>query len=214
MRGLFYLTMLSIASACDAYTDASYAGEPLLAVNGMFVSVQGTSLRGDMALLWQTTSYVGVGSPTRVPYSIEFPASFTIELIEPPPSAVVMQFDAAGEPEFAEGYVFVVPAAGDPGPAQTLGTDYEHAIVYAGSDVAAGTLAADYLGAPMSAGYHLMSWIAGDPKPTQKMLIDRCIAEAAAAGIADSTARCTALRRYSLEPAPPTAILHVSLMAR
>ena len=57
------------------------------------------------------------------------------------------------------------------------GMDRAHVLVYATADVAPGTLAADYLGGPIGAGYHLRQFApVATTAPAQHGLIERCVA--------------------------------------
>jgi hypothetical protein len=74
------------------------------------------------------------------------------------------------------------------------GADRVHALVYVGADVAPGTLAADYLGGPLTAGYHLCRFAPGTPGTAQAQMIERCVGGGA------PRAACTIRRGYQLAP--------------
>jgi hypothetical protein len=91
--------------------------------------------------------------------------------------------------------VFVVADPAAPVPA-ARGLDRTHALVWASADVAPGSLAADYLGAPLAAGYHLRRFVPVDPPGlAQRALIDTCVANGS------SRSACAARRGYQLATA-------------
>src|SRR5262249_10569668 len=101
-----------------------------------------------------------------------------------------------GEPELAEAYVYVVE---DPAATRLVprGLDRTHAIVFATGDVAPGTATADYLGGPITAGFHMRHWaVTATPGAGQRAMIDRCIASGAL------RAACEVRRAYQLAPVP------------
>jgi hypothetical protein len=73
------------------------------------------------------------------------------------------------------------------------GLDRVHVLVFATADVAPGTLAADYLGGPVTQGYHLRRFAPAEtPAPAQRAMIERCVASGAVRGA------CEVRRGYQL----------------
>jgi hypothetical protein len=199
--------MIAIALAgCDSLASNDYVGDPMITLRGTFATTANAPedpVEG-VALLWQdsaTADGPGVAT-TAVPVAIQFPATFRVDVPTPPPSAARFGF-ADGDVELGEAYVYVVaePAAAE---LQPLGSDREHVLVYASADVAAGTLAADYLGGPLSAGYHLRRFAAVDaPGTAQAALIAKCVAGGA------TSAACATRRAYQLGDSADDAPLRI-----
>jgi hypothetical protein len=193
MRSTVLVGLAVAATGCDSFADIDYIGEPLIVLSGTFAaSSRPVGHVGGVALLWQDAE--GAGGPgkasTAVPVSIEFPAAFRVAVPAPPPELV--RFAFGDEPELAECYVYVV-ADTSPHPTRFYGMDRTHALIYAEDDIVEGTLAAAYLGGPVSAGYHLRRYLATEtPSAAQAELIGRCMANG------DSRARCTGRRLYKL----------------
>lgn len=194
MRVVPPLACLALLAGCDALAGRDFVGEPMFTLRGTVLSRASANADGveGIALMWQDAS--GAGGPgvavTTVPIAIEFPAQFRATVPVPPPDAARFSFGDAGV-ALAEAYVYVVADAGAPRPAP-LGVDRAHVLVYASGDVAAGTLAADYLGGPLAAGYHLRRFTPVQaPGPAQQGLIERC------AGVAPRHA-CEVRRAYQL----------------
>jgi hypothetical protein len=177
-------------TGCDSLASKDYVGEPLFTLAGSFASTP-TGAVGGVALLWQDAR--GAGGPgvaaTTVPVALAFPASFRVDVPVPPPNTVRFQLDDGVA--LAEAYVYVVADAAQLAP---RGSDRGHVLVFASADVADGTLSADYLGGPISAGYHLRRFAAGTPGTAQAQLIERCVAGGAARDA------CTTRRSYQLAP--------------
>lgn len=196
--------------ACDPLAGRDYVGEPLFTLVGTFdatASAPDDPLAG-IALMWQDPA--GAGGPgiavTDVPVAIAFPATFRVEIPLPPPDAARFTL-ADGEPALAEAYVYVVSDTSSPVPA-ARGLDRAHVLIYASAAVAAGTLAADYLGGPVAAGYHLRRFVpATAPGAAQRAMIDRC-----AASGAERTA-CEVRRAYQLAPAGDADPLRITVAA-
>jgi hypothetical protein len=207
MRGRIVLAALVLAG-CDPLAGSDYVGQPEFTLKGSFASKANapTSAVGGVALLWQDAQ--GAGGPgvaaTTVPVSISFPAAFDVSVPGPPPEAARFAI-GAGEPQLAEAYVYVV--ADVKAPRQSpRGMDREHVLVWASADVTAGSPSADYLGGPMTAGYHLrrfqpMAAVA----PAQRSLIERCVANGAARGA------CETRRAYQLEAITDEANLSIEV---
>ena len=171
------LAALALAG-CDSLASPDYVGEPMFTLVGTFATSAAApdDPLGGVALMWQDAG--GAAGPgmatTRVPVSIRFPATFRVDVPVPPPA--IARFTVAdGEPQLAEAYVFVVadPAADRLAP---RGVDRVHALVFAADDIGAGSATADYLGGPISRGYHLRRFVAGQGGSAQQARIERCVA--------------------------------------
>jgi hypothetical protein len=195
---------------CDSLANTDYVGQAMFTLQGT-LAAPATSADdpvGGLALMWQDAA--GVGGPgvasTSVPVAIEFPSTFRAAVPVPPPDVARFRF-ADSDVELAEGYVVVVAdaAASRPDP---RGTERVHVLVYLTADAEAGTLAADYLGGPLTAGYHLRRFAAA---PTaglaQADLIERCVASGAA------RTACVARRGYRLGPIADDDRLRIAVTA-
>ena len=191
MRTGLFATCLLLA-ACDPLASKGYVGEPMFTLVGT-LSTTSPDETGGVALMWQDTG--GAGGPgvavTTVPVEIAFPSTFHVAVPLPPPDAARFAFDDSPV-EIAEAYVYVVGDLGAARPSPR-GLDRTHVLVYATGDVAAGTLAADYLGGPVTAGYHLRTFgEVATPGAAQQTMIDRCAASGS------TRAACGVRRGYQL----------------
>nr|HEX4317966.1 hypothetical protein [Kofleriaceae bacterium] len=191
------LAMVVILGGCDALAGSDYVGEPLITLSGSFAVPAGAATTGDLpasvALLWQDAA--GAGGPggvvTSLPIQTSPPARFTAAVPVVPPAAARFSLDGI---ELAEAYVYLIDTSA--GPVVARGRDRGHALIYASADVPAGSLAADYLGGPVSAGYHLRAFApAATPGAAQQQMIARCVTGGAIASA------CTARRAYALSAA-------------
>lgn len=131
------LLILSLAGATvgcgDPQADDSYVGEPLLSIQGSIRTTSDRSLTGDIvpALAWAVDVDQGdfehvVVQETEV--RGEFPNSFTMNLVSPPPAEALYLDPIKGfesEPAVYYGYILAVPAAHD----QKLVLGYERSPV-------------------------------------------------------------------------------------
>ena len=93
----------------------------------------------------------------------------------PPPAAAQFSFEVGID--VAEAYVFVVENTGSDH-VTPLGGERTHAVVWASADVPSGSLAADYLGGPVAAGYHLRTFVPiGTVGAAQAQMIARCVGD-------------------------------------
>lgn len=197
------LVLLAVAS-CDPLASTDYVGEPMFTLAGTLSSPDDRV--GGVALLWQDPH--GAGGPgiatTAVPVALEFPAAFRVSIPTPPPAVARFEIDNI---ELAEAYVHAIvdPAAARPEP---RGLARTHVLVFASSDVPAGSGAAAYLGGPLAAGYHLRAYVATETPRAQQSLIDRCVF----AGW--SRRACEVRRAYDLAPAADDASLIIEVMPR
>ncbi len=202
------LALVLLLAGCDSLASKDYVGEPLFRLTGTFDAAAHAPEDpvGGIALLWQDAfGSGGPGvAPTTVPVAIEFPATFRVDVPLPPPDEVRFMFGDA-DVELAEAYVYVVA---DPSALRLdpRGSDRVHVLVYTSGDVPAGTRAADYLGEPLTAGYHLRRFDpVMVPATAQSELIERCVASGA------SRPACSARRGYQLAPIPDDDPLRIAV---
>jgi hypothetical protein len=172
LRGLLCVALVG----CDGLATNDYVGESLFTLEGTFATTTNApeDPLGGVALLWQDPAGPdgpGVASTT-VPVAIQFPASFEVDIPVPPPAAARFSFEPGID--IAEAYVFVVANTGSDH-VTPLGGERTHAVVWASADVPTGSLAADYLGGPVSAGYHLRTFVPiATVGAAQAQMIERC----------------------------------------
>lgn len=210
--------------ACDPQADSSYPGEPLITLRGQ-VKSSGALPPLEAAMLWQRGDPPSTGDQdlaTRAPVQTGFPATFTAHLYHPPPAGARRTL-APGEPVYARASAAAVPQGiaaeqlGNPaamaGAFLGYGIDPNHWVVYLDTDVGAASLTAWWLGAPLSAGFHLVRVVAVDPKCLTAAALDACVADLMQRGLADTAAHAFCLAPYRLSPAPPTEELTLDLGA-
>jgi hypothetical protein len=196
-----HVVLVLALAACNPQADGDYPGEAIAVLPGSVASPGGVVVDG-MDIYWQGVDPRGPGAlKSPLPVRTLFPSGFEASLIAPPPSGAPLQLD--GETRFAEGYLFALQwKRGELVPA---GTDYRHALVWAESDVLAGTTTAAYLGGPIGKGFHVMRWTAtATPSGAQQILVARCVAAARADGWdeAAATLACRSTRSYQLSEEP------------
>ena len=218
---LFALFILS----CDPQADSSYPGEPLITLRGQVVS-SGALPALEAAMLWQRgdpPSTLDQDLATRAPVQTGFPATFTAHLYHPPPAAARRTL-AAGEPVYARASAAAVPKGiaaeqlGGPAPSSAgaspgYGIDPNHWVVYLDADVGSASLTAWWLGAPLSAGFHLMRVAAVNPKCITPAELDACVKNLVPRGLNSSAAQAFCVAPYRLSLAPPTEELTLDLGA-
>jgi hypothetical protein len=202
-RGLVAFASLVTSAGCDSLADGDYVGEPMFELDATLVttSKEPTPASG-IALAWQDPG--GAGGPgvamTIVPVQTELPATVKIVVPLPPPLAARFAFDDA-DVELAEAFVLLVDD-GTPRP-MSHGIVRDRVVVFATGDVAAGTQAAEYLGGPVRAGYHLRKLVNATPGTAQQVMIDRCVASGAA------PRACETRRSYQLVPVEDAAPVRI-----
>lgn len=160
---------------------------------------------------------------TRAPVESGFPATFTIRLYQPPPSAARRTL-AEGEVSFARGnaaalpfgvaapQVSALPTAGNP----SYGVDVDHWVVHLDADVPRNSLTEWWLGAALPAGYHLLRVSAVDSTCLSAHL-EACVANLVIRGVPDDgtqgpgTARGFCLAPYRLSPASGDELIVLQL---
>lgn len=199
-----------VAIGCTPLADQSYAGEALFTMAGTFSATRAPiEVDARIALLWQ--DWETAGGPgietTPIPFTVGTFGSFRAQLVAVPGAPARFAFADDG-PVLAEAYLHVVLANPVATSDQDLGQELGHAVVYADRDVSGGD-AADYLGGPMAAGYHLRRLTVTDqPGAAQRSLIERC-----AARTGDRPA-CTSRRGYQLGAVDDAEPLRITLRVR
>lgn len=195
------IALAGLWAGCDPLAGTDYVGEPMFRLKGTLVTASKDSpAAGGLALAWQDAG--GAGGPgvatTVVPAKTGL-GTVEIAVPLPPPAAARFAFD---DVELAEAFVLLVD---DPDAARPVarGIARDRVVVFASGDVADGTQAADYLGAPVAAGYHLRRLVAGAPGPAQQIMIDRCVAAGA------TQDACAARRHYQLAPAGDDEVVSI-----
>jgi hypothetical protein len=174
--------------ACDAQVDADYAGEPLVRLHGTAIGFAPADVADGAAVRWnpQRGSDLSAGPTVALPMEAAPPSGLSVLVLGEPPPDAYFAFDAPS-PRLAEGALLLTQ---DGAP---VGTTIDTVLVYVDGAVAAGSLAADYLGGTPAAGFHLYYVLAtAEPGAAQAYLAMRC-------GGGDA---CRDPRRYRLELAP------------
>jgi hypothetical protein len=172
-------------AACDPQVDGTYAGDAFVRVRGTTVGFPSDTTIDGAAVRWtaQGGADLESGPTTELPLESAPPAVVVPVVSLPPDDA---SFGFAGEPaRIAEGSLFLTDRG------NTVGRAIDYALVYIDGDVAAGSLAADYLGDVLAPGFHLC-----EVRPTASLTP----AQAYFARQCGSTSACTQPRLYRLVP--------------
>ncbi len=149
--------------ACDPQADGEYQGEALFELSGTVTNDREEAPdSAEVTLVWEVTS----GSPDTVvaegvPVTGEFPASFHLELLEPPSEDSLNDYSYNGANEARIGVAYITVLAADVSAEELddddlLGIAESQLLVYVDRDVQEGTFSAELLGGTLSKGYHLM----------------------------------------------------------
>lgn len=118
-------------------------------------------------LAWETCGDVGVGA--RAAVDGDFPANFTLDVLDPPPPSAMMS-DGDGVTAALGFIVGLDPAASNPTFAfdadavpAIVGSVSDHALVYAPEAIPAESGWGRYLGGAYPAGFHLVALVESDP---------------------------------------------------
>ncbi|HUS27390.1 MAG TPA: hypothetical protein VMZ53_02745 [Kofleriaceae bacterium] len=209
-RGL--IVIASLLGACDPLADGDYVGDPMFTLQGTLVTTtKQSSTAGGVLIAWQDPGGAGGPGVATTPVSVEteLPATVKLSVPLPPPPVVRFAFDDS-DVELAEGFIVLVDETAGPRPV-SQGIARDRVVVFATADVAEGTQAADYLGGPITAGYHLRRLVQAGPSAAaaphvsaaQQLMIDRCVASGA------SLAACTARRSYQLAAVDDTDLVRI-----
>lgn len=183
------LALASLALlACDAQVDGDYAGEPLVRLHGTAIGFAPADVADGAAVHWnpQRGPDLSAGPTTALPMEAVPPSGLSVLVLGEPPPDAYFAFDAPS-PRIAEGTLLLTHDDA------RVGNTIDTVLVYVDGAVAAGSLAADYLGGTPAAGFHLYYVQATvEPGAAQAYLATRCGGGAA----------CSDPRRYRLELAP------------
>lgn len=153
---------LLAAGACDPQATTDYAGEPMAQVRGVMSSGVTDVPDGLVPIVF----WKGSGQGNQVDVVVRFPSSFTLDLYQPPHDEVLFDFpamsDRPGEIRLGFGSLELLPFAVAEEGRYPLGVAERHMLLYAEGDMAEGTLGADYVGAALTAGYHIVKVIQAD----------------------------------------------------
>lgn len=166
LRALFVTTMVTtfFATACSAQKGSDYAGKPAAQVRGTIVT-QGTPPPNDaiVQLVWNNFAKSGdTLESANVPARGDFPANFTIDIFSPPSSDQLNDFSRKGmlpnESRVGVATIYAVAPGITKvdGKTPILGVVEDFVVVYLEQDAIPGTIAATFVGGPLSAGFHLM----------------------------------------------------------
>ncbi len=216
----------ALVASCQAQATSDYLGEPLVTLQGQVVS-NGALPPLEAAMLWQRgdpPSTDDLELATLAPVQAGFPAVFTLHLYQPAPGAALRSLlpgevvwaraTAAAVPYgIAVADVPALPASGNP----SYGIDANHWVLFLQGDVPANSLTAWWLGAPLSAGFHLIDVAAFDASCQTPDQLNACAAELVSRGVPDDgtenpgTARGFCTADYRLAPATPGEELVLNL---
>jgi hypothetical protein len=179
-----YSTFLPFAfaalSACSGQVGTDYRGVPLLSLTGTVeTSSSGAPVPQPVnaAIVWAQlhldTTGKETGEPTLIgswaPVQGAFPASFTLDIYEPPPAAALNAIDPSLTPHLAIGFITALDANADMSqvdPSAVAGGAKDFVVTYLDEDVPGSNDVAS-LGMQPTAGYHLLKStpIVCDPGP-------------------------------------------------
>jgi hypothetical protein len=176
---------LLIVAACDAQVDGRYAGDAYVRLRGVAVAFDADVVIDGAMARWTSQSGAQLDAGPTTPLPLEWsPPALTLPLVSLPPADAMFGF--AGEPaRIAEATLFLTH--GD----KVVGEAIDIALVYLDGDVAAGSMAANYLGGAEASGFHL-----SDVRPTANLTP----AQADLAVRCGDPAVCTQPRLYRLVP--------------
>ena len=176
---------LLLLAACDAQVDGSFGGDPYVRLRGVAVAFDADVTIDGAMVRWTLQSGAQLDAGPTTPLPLEWaPPALVVPVVSLPPDGAMFGF--AGEPaRIAEGTLFVTH--GD----RIVGEALDVALVYSDGDVAAGGLAANYLGGAVAPGFHLR-----DVRPTANLTP----AQADLALRCGDTEACEQPRLYRLVP--------------
>jgi len=165
-RALFITTSIAsfLATACSSQKGPDYAGKPAAQVHGTIIT-SATPAPNDaiVELVWTNFARQGDTAETaNVPAHGNFPANFTIDIFSPPSPDHLNDFSRRGalpnESRVGVATIYAVAPGTTKvdGKTPILGVVEDFVVVYLEQDAVPGTIAATFVGAPLSAGFHLM----------------------------------------------------------
>jgi len=150
-----------VAAACDRQAGSDYGGEPLARIGGTIISSVAVPDGLIPLLSWEGLT-IDVVEPD---ITLEFPASFYIDIRERPDENLLHDFTWQGAPpgESRVGFAMisampfeVVEEDLPPDGLAPFGVAERHMVIYAEDDVVAGTFGAGVVGGEVTAGFHVV----------------------------------------------------------
>lgn len=180
-----------LAAGCDPHAEPGYQGESLASLSGeVRLERSGTPPSDEVEVFYQNyTDYVSDEVPGDVRFSIpvkvavtgEYPANFTLDLLEPPPDDALTDFTVNGDPDERRVGLAVIASTYEcwenfpaDGGRCIFGGAPNRALVWAEDEIQPDTLTAAAVGTTLGAGYHLLEY--RDTFATQEELHD-CLLE-------------------------------------
>jgi hypothetical protein len=174
-----FLAALLGAAGCDPHADPGYQGEALATLRGeVRLEREEPPPSDEIEVFYQNyTDYVSgeefdepgdlmqFAIVERVSVTGDYPANFTLELFEPPPIEALTDFTTRGEPNETRLGLAIIASSYEcwdfspiDGARCIFGGAGRVALVWAEDDIVAGTRTANFLGATLEAGYHLLQY--------------------------------------------------------
>jgi hypothetical protein len=150
--------LTAVVAACDSQVDGDHNGTPLARLSGTVRNQRTQSTpAAEVALLWENTAT----APDRIGGNVaelddQFPAMFRISVYLPPDPTLINQVPDGGG--FGVAYIFAGRSGTDYSsaqPADILGMDPDHLLIYVPSDIQAGSFIGTLLHGAPRAGFHL-----------------------------------------------------------
>lgn len=174
-----FLAAVLGAAGCDPHAAPNYQGDALATLRGEVRLERDSPPPSDeIEVFYQNyTDYVSgevfedpgalmqFAIVERVSVTGDYPANFTLELLEPPPVEALTDFTTRGEPDETRLGLAIIASSFDcdenfpvDGGRCIFGGASRMALVFAEDDVIPGTLTANFLGTTLEPGYHLLQY--------------------------------------------------------
>ena len=168
-----------LAAGCDAHTGADYRGEPLATLSGEVHLERDSPPPSDqIEVFYQNyTDYIsakeeqGPGDLIQfviadsVPVVGDYPASFTLDLFEPPRVEALTDFSIDGDPDERRVGLAIIASSYDcddfsprDGGRCIFGGASRMALVWAEDEILPDSVTATFVGTTLAAGYHLLEY--------------------------------------------------------
>ena len=170
---------LLVGAGCDAHTGSDYQGEPLATLNGEVRLERDSPPPSDeIEVFYQNYGdYVSAKEETgpgdlmqfaiveSIPVTGDYPASFTLDLFEPPPVEALTDFTVDGDPDEGRVGLAIIASSYDcdevfvrDGGRCIFGGASRIALVWAEEEILPDTRTAAFVGTTLSPGYHLLEY--------------------------------------------------------
>ena len=158
---------LTIPAACAPQVGDNYKGEPLASLRGVVLNQLDRSVGPlEAVLVWSNpSSDPDTTTGDRVPVAGGFPASFRLDIYQPPEEAALNDLTVGGmypdESRIGLAYITALPVGYDLTGAETepYGMSESHLLLYLESDLQTGTSGEALVGGTLEAGFHLLEVI-------------------------------------------------------